>query len=198
MVKEIDIAWLAGIIDGEGCFSVKQPVKRGSGRSCHQVWLVICNTSESMMTRVASIIEALGAKRPSIRRVWKGKKATRWQFWVNVAQKDDLLRITQAVLPYLTAKKVEGEVIAWFLSRACRTKAYVRTELDKLVLESLSAVKRNGGEAPAEVANLLREVIPSQAVPGHRSVTDEGAEGVETRRVSSNNNPAHECPARLN
>lgn len=198
MNKSTDIAWLAGIIDGEGCFSVKNPVRRGVGRTCHQVWLVLCNTSRAMVERAADIIEGLGCKRPRIRRVWKGKKATRYQYWLDVVGKSDLLTVTEALLPHLTAKRIEGEVIAWFLRRACRDRAYKRTELDKVVLGSLSAVKRCGGEAPAEVQDLLREVIPSEAFP---SAAPEGVAGgderVETRGVRLNDNLPHECPAPL-
>ena len=42
---------------------------------------------------------------------------------------------------------------------------------------------------------MLREVIPSQAVSGHRLADGEEAEGVETRSVSPNDNPTQECPA---
>jgi hypothetical protein len=195
VTKETDIAWLAGIIDGEGCFSVKNPVRRGTGRTCHQVWLVLCNTSRAMVERAVDIIEDLGCKRPAIRRVWKGKKATRYQFWVNIAQKDDLLVITEALLPHLTAKRVEAEVIAWFMRRACSAHAYKRTELDRVVLSSLSAVKRCGGEAPAEIKDLLREVIPNEAFLSYeRGRSYDGNERVETRELSLNDNAPQECP----
>lgn len=196
MTNQTDIAWLAGIVDGEGCFSVKNPVKRGVGRTCHQVWLVLCNTSRSMVERAAQIVSDLGCQRPAIRRVWKGEKATRFQYWMDVVQKSDLLVVTKALLPHLTAKRCEAEVIVWFLTRACSVRAYKRTELDKVVLGCLSAVKRNGGEAPAEVMDLLREVIPSEAFLGSvHGRTDGGNERVETRGVRPNDNLPHECPA---
>jgi len=194
-VKDTDIAWLAGIVNGEGCFSVKMPVKRGRGRSCHQVWLVICNTSKAMIDRAANIMVGLGTARPSVRRVWKGERATRWQYWVNLCQKDDLLLVTESLLPYLTAKRIEAEVIAWFLRRACRHQAYKRTMLDIAVLESLSAVKRAGGEAPAELRKLLSEVIPSEALYGTSEAKDERRERVETRGLRPDNNNPHERPA---
>lgn len=201
MVKATDIAWLAGIIDGEGCFTVKRPIPRdllrhGRNKTSYQLWLVLCNTSEAMVRRAAQIFTDLGVGYQPIRRVWKGDKATRWQYWVHVARKNDLLRITQALLPYLTAKKIEAEITVWFLTRACQVKAYKATKIDSMVLDTLSLIKRNGGEAPAEVHELLREVIPSQAVFGQQN-TVEKTEGVETRQVSPNNNLAHECPTTL-
>lgn len=202
MIKDTDIAWLAGIVDGEGCFSVKKPVvRRGTrtGTTPHTVWLVVCNTSRPMMVQMHSIIEGLLGHAPRIRRVWKGKKATRYQYWINVAQKDDLLLITEALIPHLVAKKFEAECVRWFLKRQCSTRAYKRTEADKLVLEALSAVKRNGGEAPVEIVKMLRAVIPSEAFLSSLSTDeivdgDDGNERVETSRLSLNDNADHECP----
>lgn len=188
-----DIAWLAGIVDGEGCFSVKR--NHGAAKSAHMVCLVLCNTSEPMIDRVVRILDELGIKHGSIRKVWKGIRATRWQYWVDVMSKYSLLRLTETLLPHLTAKRVEAEVVQWFLRRQCSVKFYRQTALDQLVLNTLSAVKRNGGEAPAEVREILGEVIPSQVVSGAQS--GNGTKGVEARSVSSSDNPTQECPASL-
>jgi hypothetical protein len=160
----------------------------------YSLWVVICNTSKAMIDRVSRVYAELGVYHTPIRRVWKGKKATRWQYWIHVARKDDVKRLTEAILPQLTAKRAEAEIALWFLTRACQVTRYRQTELDKLVLNQMARIKRNGGEAPAEVVAILREVIPSQAEPGHRDGGG-GSEGVETRSVSPNDNPTHECPA---
>lgn len=195
-----DIAWLAGIVDGEGCFTVKRPIKRKSGKrqgnvTSYQLWMVICNTSRAMIDRVARVLAKAGVQHQPVRRVWKGKKATRWQFWIHVARKHDLLRLTEILLPHLTAKRDEAEIVIWYLKRACLDQQHRTTPVEMAVLDSMSKIKRNGGEAPAEIAAMLREVIPSQAVPGHRLADGVGAEGVETRSVSPNDNPTQECPA---
>lgn len=199
-ISETDLAWLAGIVDGEGCFSVKRPIVRQGAhrtgkRTSYQLWLVICNTSEPMMLRVKSIFDALGVEGAKPRKVWKGKKATRWQHWLEIARKHELLCVTQALLPHLTAKRDEALVVEWFLKRACAVKNYKPTSLDRLALESMASIKRNGGEAPAEIVELLREVIPSQVVSGDHIAGGQETEGVETRSVSPNDNPTQECPA---
>ena len=200
-VSETDIAWLAGIIDGEGCFSVKSPIirktgRRASQRTSYQVWLVLCNTSKAMVDRAAAILAAAGVQFQPIRKVWKGQKATRWQYWLSVARKHDLLRATLLLVPHLTAKKAEAEIVIWFLKRACAELNHKQTALDALLLDAMSSIKKNGGEAPAEIEKMIREVIPSQAACGHR-VIGEQAEGVEARSVTPKNNPTHECPAPL-
>jgi hypothetical protein len=194
-----DLAWLAGIVDGEGCFSVKRPIVRQNGkrqgsRTSYQIWLVICNTSKPMMDRISQILADHGVAHKKMRKVWKGVKATRWQWWLEIQRKHELLKVTELLLPHLTAKKDEAHVVVWFLSKACQVKQYHRTPFDQLVLETMSTIKKNGGEAPAEVREFLREVIPSQAVPGDRASV-QGTEGVEARAVSSTDNPPQECPA---
>lgn len=197
--SDTDLAWLAGIVDGEGCFSVKRPLTRQSGerrgsRTSYAIWLVICNTSKPMMDRISRILTAHGVGHKKMRKVWKGTRATRWQWWLEIQRKHELLKVTELLLPHLTAKRDEASIVVWFMRKACEVKQYHRTPFDQVVLESMSAIKKNGGEAPAEVREFLREVIPSQAVPGDR-VIDQGTEGVEARAVSSTDNPPQECPA---
>lgn len=198
MALDTDIAWLAGIIDGEGCLSVKRPIRRKSGvrkgyKTSYQVWLVLCNTSKAMVDRASRILKEMGVAHQPIRKVWKGKKATRWQYWLHIAKKAEVLSAIEQLLPHLTAKRTEAEVVIWFLRRACRSRVYRTTPLDRAMLDALSEIKRNGGEAPADIQDMIREVIPSQAIPGTEAVGG-GVEGVETRSVSPNDNPTHECP----
>jgi hypothetical protein len=191
----IDLAWLAGITDGEGCLSVKG--FRGARKTATSVSYVLCNTSKPMIDRAAKILDAIGVRYGAVRKVWKGDRATRWQYWIEVSRKHDLLRLMEILTPYLTAKQIEAEVLVWFLRRSCAAKQYRTTPLDIALLKSLSAIKLNGGEAPAEIERMIREVIPSQAIAGHCQADDEAMEGVETRSVSPNNTPTHECPAPL-
>jgi hypothetical protein len=158
--------------------------------------MVLCNTAPGMIYRCADIIEPVIGRRPRIRKVWKGERATRYQYWIELVKKSDLQAFTEAILPHLTAKRVEGEVAAWYLRRSCQARMYKQTALDIAVLKSLSVVKRNGGEAPAEVLDLLREVIPSEALEGYRPGRSVGSgERVETSDLSPNNNDRHERPA---
>lgn len=92
----------------------------------------------------------------------------------------------------------QAEIALWYLRKACAEKQYRATPVDVAMLETLSEIKRNGGEAPAHIRKMMSEVIPSQAEPGRRNASVEGSECVTTTRVRSTNNPAHERPATLN
>lgn len=113
------------------------------------------------MNRVCSIYDALGIGYQPMRKVWKGKGATRWQYWLHVARKSEVLKLTKALLPYLVAKKDEATIVEWFYSKACQSKQYHLTDLDAEMLDQLSIIKRNGGEAPEHVKRKMLEVIPS-------------------------------------
>lgn len=148
-----------------------------------------------MITRVTNIIESItDGYRPSVRSVWKGAGARKSQFWVHVARKQALLKVTEALLPHLTNKRVEAEVFAWYLRKAVTRKSYWQTELDMLVLRTLTVVKKHSGEVPAEVEEILREIIPNEAFLRVEPLRSTGSERLETTRVSLTNNPAHECP----
>jgi hypothetical protein len=148
-----------------------------------------------MMDRASRIFKEMGVDHQPIRKVWKGKKATRAQYWLHIAKKAEVLRATEMLLPHLTAKVDEAEVVVWFLRCACQVSVYRTTPLDRAMLDSLSEIKRNGGEAPAEIREMIREVIPSQAISGADTAVGGEMEGVETRSVSPNDNLTHECPA---
>lgn len=149
------------------------------------------------MRQVVEVLAAVGVEHPKMRRVWKGKRATRHQWWIHIARKHELLKLIRILLPHLVAKKDEAVIFEWYLQKACSEKLYHLTALDLVILESLGEVKRNGGEAPAHIRKMWSEVIPSQAVPGCRMVSGMGTEGVETRSVTPKNNPIHECPTTL-
>jgi len=76
-----------------------------------------------------------------------------------------------------------------FLERSISSGKYKATVLDRAMAEVAQKLKLGRGEAPAEANQLLGEVIPNQATVGKVAV-----EGLQTRSVSPNNNPTHECP----
>lgn len=103
MPSEIELAWAAGIVDGEGCVSVVR-VPYG-----HRLQLDVGNTSLAMVTRLHEIIPG---------RVYPpyadsiGKAKPRYQYRANGKKAEDALR---AILPYLVVKKAQAvEAITFF------------------------------------------------------------------------------------
>lgn len=97
-----DIAWLAGIVDGEGCFAVRHNV-RGIGYSPA---FFIDNSSKSMIDKAAKIIRAMNvepttthASRPGSRN--KLSRIPMHRLYVNKG----MYRILELIVPYLATEK---------------------------------------------------------------------------------------------
>ena len=100
-MKETDIAYLAGIIDGEGCISMYQ-ISNGHGKSV-MCGLWIANTDKNLMDW---LVENLGGSlntRTSKKPQWK----TSWVWAVYSQNMEDVLI---RVLPYLKVKHTQAEL----------------------------------------------------------------------------------------
>jgi hypothetical protein len=189
MVPKTDIAWLAGIIDGEGSISCRLYPRR---KTSVQTQMILCNTSKSMIDRVVSILDDMGIGHGSVRVVDKDVKQPHYkaQYWVEVARKHELLKLLRVLAPHLTAKHYEAVLMIDYLKRKCAVKAYKHTVVDRDLVPMMQALKRSSGEPLPEVVSYLRGQSRAKL-----SVDKVLREGVETRSVSSNNNPTHERPA---
>jgi len=190
MIREIDIAWLAGIVDGEGCFHF---AARKSKLTFIDCWLQVGMCHKETVDRVARLMSTLSEYKvcARFRRPYADPHgyARRDQWIAAVYQKRAMLRITRALLPYLVTKQLEARLVISFLERSISSGKYKATVLDRAMAEVAQKLKLGRGEAPAEANQLLGEVIPNQATVGKVAV-----EGLQTRSVSPNNNPTHECP----
>jgi len=128
--READLAWLAGIIDGEGnihsCVQAKKcgPLKR----DYFQPKLRITNTDVRMIQKVSEIYAAEGITffyaLNAVSR-YKNKKSTwRDQLEITVSAKKDLVKLLRMVVPYLVNKQRFAEIflqaIEWVQAQPMR------------------------------------------------------------------------------
>lgn len=102
--KDIDLAYLAGIIDGEGCFFIsKVPKKEGDGYiSEHFRGLLKIDNTEKIL--LEWLDQVFSGTKSAATRATSSRKFEREVFtWV--ATGDRLLDLCEQVLPYLTIKK---------------------------------------------------------------------------------------------
>jgi len=114
MDKEIKLAWLAGIIEGEGCFSLNSA---GQGRNYFIYCISITNTDFSLLQTCADIIKENGI----FTRV-----TTRGKIYPNRKQRYDMkiegignmIRMIEVLMPYLFGqKKAQAQLLLNFLIR---------------------------------------------------------------------------------
>ena len=136
MISQTQIAWLTGIIDGEGCITAKMP-----SRSSIAFRLTIESVSESMMRSVMEILDGLDIKyweNPPISR----PNSTRPSFRVYIQRKDDLRRLCNHVLPYSVVKRAELELVKTYLDKAVGHN-HTATEEDLSILDQLRELKKS-------------------------------------------------------
>lgn len=128
----IDLAWLAGIVDGEGSIG---SYYHGASR-VPTVKVSVYNSNWPLVKRVISIIHAITKRRVTASekpRVRKGKNLRVWQVVVNrKSSADQLLRI---LIPYMTAKRPQAERAVAILRWRHRRGAAVPTWVHDLSLE---------------------------------------------------------------
>lgn len=162
--REVDYAWLAGIIDGEGNLDVRLKVA-GNGKSYLNCKIRIANTDLRMIRKISEIYHDMNAvffydvnhKR---QHGWKN------QMNISVASQGSCLKVLEAVMPYLVNKRSVAEVMRDMIAyvRSCPKGGnswsydYVSTDtfqgmMDKLKLEKAWHID------PSTTARRARKVI---------------------------------------
>ena len=102
MSRETDIAWLAGIIDGEGCLQFdKSTTPRKPSRPMYSARMNIAMCDEVAIQKAAEIIGAT----PKRTKVLSTRGLSRWEVWVWGARLDSILC---ELLPHLTTKRPQA------------------------------------------------------------------------------------------
>jgi hypothetical protein len=112
--READLAWLAGIMDGEGCLSLNMKVAH-NGKRYLQPKIRVFNTDVRMIQKIARIycaenvvfFYALG------RRI---KPHYKDQLAIIVSSQGSCRKVLKMVLPYLANKKHTAEAMLYVLS----------------------------------------------------------------------------------
>jgi hypothetical protein len=154
MINPLDIAYLAGVFDGEGCVHVqrtKRKARGGGTRIVSSITLVIANTSAALVERCVSTLRSLGV-RPNVYE--EPKYGTRTIYFVKVQRKKEALVVAKALVEYAHAKRSEIQLAIWYLERSCSSRQHYATEQDVEVLDTISKLKR-GNHMPTTVKKLL-------------------------------------------
>lgn len=126
-----DLAWLAGIIDGEGCIGLYSG-GNGDGKS-HYLRLTVVNTDQPMLER-AKAITGTGTIRVS--RLTADKQ--RRQTWIWECNSGNAARVLSSVYPFLVTKQRQAQMALEF---------YHGPRLDwdcqQVVAAAMSDAKRN-------------------------------------------------------
>jgi len=100
--RETDVAWLAGILDGEGCLQFHKATNpRKPSRPMYSARMCVNMYDEAAITKAAAIIGVLPKKGKQ-----RSKRGlARWEVWVWGERLESIL---WEVLPYLTTKRPQA------------------------------------------------------------------------------------------
>lgn len=139
--NEVDLAWLAGIIDGEGYIGAQLtgpgPIKSD---------FAINNCSMVLLNDVQRIVQEVTAKKYSIHRC-SDKKGRNFVFYsFRVSDQNGIWLVCRAVLPYLRTKKPQALAMVEFCESRMlnRHKREGYTAWEQSIVSRLKALKRAG------------------------------------------------------
>lgn len=150
MMNPLDIAWLAGIFDGEGCVYVQRSRRKGD-RIVSSIGILLANTSTALLDKYIAVLSTLGIT-PKVN--METRYGTRPICYVKVARKQEALLLARTIVEYTTAKQTELRLAIWYLSRAVQSRQHVATDQDREVLKAITGAK-HGVEIPASVKRLI-------------------------------------------
>lgn len=104
-MKQIDVAWLAGLLEGEGCFALNQRPDRPNARSSVQV--VVSMRDKDVIERAASLMGTT----VRLHRTARGNHSAMWRTVASCAKAEQIML---AVRPFMGERR--GERIDYILS----------------------------------------------------------------------------------
>ena len=116
-VQEVDLAWLAGIIDGEGCFCIFTNCRKDAANPSISANLSITNSNCLLLNRCREILDAL-----EIKYVYQdpknGHQRGRRVMRVKIKNYSSLHRIIELTLPYFVGKAEQAKLVLEFAGLA--------------------------------------------------------------------------------
>ena len=116
-MRDVDLAWLAGIIDGEGCFSIYRVTRQDANFPSPSACLTITNSNYLLLNRCKEILAALGIKylySDPKNGHQRGRKVMR----IRVKNYSSLRNLIELILPFLVGKAEQANVMFEFVSLA--------------------------------------------------------------------------------
>lgn len=176
-MENIKLAWLAGILDGEGniglyeCGSVN---KRNHGRLFmhHQYNVRITNMNTLLIQEVASIYSNI-LHRPI--RIGEDIRKDRDYvvYYVNISKQQEVITLLTLLEPYLTSKKSQASVILQLLRTRTKGKKYSRMELEVIDIlkrakkENCTSVCGGNAEPSRELSNSSQACVETSQAAFH-------------------------------
>ena len=128
----VKLAYLAGIVDGEGCVRIHVQLLRKARSPCHHVELVIINTNDAL---IAWLLREIGGYVYTRRKEQPHHKTS--MCWIVTSTNAE--NLLAALFPYLTVKKPQAALVAEFVEIG--KHEWCGGRLDPRIVEKRAEVK---------------------------------------------------------
>jgi hypothetical protein len=116
-VHDVDLAWLAGVIDGEGCFSIYGVSRKDANRPSPSAYLSITNSNDLLLRRCRQIFDELNIKY-LYNDLKNGHQQGRRVMRIRVKNYSSLQRLIELIFPFLIGKADQAKVMLEFVTLA--------------------------------------------------------------------------------
>jgi hypothetical protein len=116
-VQDVDLAWLAGIIDGEGCFCIFSNRRTDAENPSISANLTITNSNYLLLNRCKEILDALEIKyfyHDPKNGYQRGRRVMR----IRIKNYSSLRRLIELMLPFFVGKADQARITLEFVSLA--------------------------------------------------------------------------------
>lgn len=112
----IDLAYLAGLFDGEGCIAI-QKCRFKNGSMSYGVNVKVTNTDSNLIEKIQSIYLSLNIN-PLIRTHYRNQNNS-WKdcFDIYLTKRDNIKILLEAILPYLVGKRARAILMLRFIAK---------------------------------------------------------------------------------
>ena len=141
-VRDTDLAWLAGIIDGEGCFSIFINNRNDAMTPSISANLSITNSNGLLLNRCKEILDELQIKylyNDPKNGHQRGRKVMR----VRVKNYSSLRRLIELMLPFFVGKADQARIVLEFVSLAGQ-RGKLKYEERARLMEKIKELNRHG------------------------------------------------------
>lgn len=161
-VSETDLAYLAGSLDGEGCFTIARKSDKRQGGFSYSPAIYFTNTNAEYVARVCEIYDSIGVSGHIMTRKQPERTGNREYYVITVGRLADIKRVVDILIPWLTAKHGQAQLLKRFVdSRIAKGKGryftYTSDELS-LVTQIRQLNNPNGNKLryPSESSEAIR------------------------------------------
>jgi hypothetical protein len=191
----IDTVWLAGLLDGEGCFHFARSTRPHTKRFIN-AWIFVGMTHEETVERAGEIMRKLSGDPCRVQPKGVAKRRSKKAQWrVGTTSKMGTLRLAKALIPYLVTKRVESLLMIRYLERAVKSGKHQSSNYDFALADMSQLIKKSGCRETYVAALALLDADGDMVILNEAAEGKGSAERAETRSVSPNDNPIHERPA---